>query len=266
MVVISSRSLQANVVSINAKIAEEALDRRRNELKISPADTSARSVRRMKRFLKVSSTQGGRPRFAPYYGLTFISLLPAETQRQLHIRTRQLERALQDAGYVDDFVFVPSDSYHVTFMSVIERIVPDIEQEEVDFYHHSVVDGLPAQAMSDLPCPLSVSRFAMYPNLTLYARAQADHLPRRVIQGLSSRLGSRVNPGPGGLPYFHVTLAYFAKELSGPTLCAIRGVVRESSLRAFVDPVKFEIDDACMCYFQQMGEFLPILGLLCALG
>ena len=102
--------------------------------------------RKCQRLLKV-----GQSYFKTYYGLTFISMLPQDTQNHLHEEAKRLQRELEDIGLGANFLFVPPSSYHITFAGVIERIAPGVMQEEVDYYFFKATQGLSNCDIEDLP-------------------------------------------------------------------------------------------------------------------
>ncbi|KPA13551.1 hypothetical protein MHK_006216 [Candidatus Magnetomorum sp. HK-1] len=104
------------------------------------ANKGARYTERdVKRLLKI---EPGCKRFKDYYGLTFVSMLSEEIQNALYDKVELLKIELDKRGVLNNFLFVPKETYHFTLEGIIERSSPDIDQNEIDYYFSKATTGL----------------------------------------------------------------------------------------------------------------------------
>jgi len=193
--------------------------------------------------------------FKHYYGLTFVSMLPRGIQDDLYNKVVLLERELRIRGLLDYFLFVPSVTYHFTLEGVVVRSVPDIEQDEVDYYFSVATTGLTVPTGTTFD--VEANEFNKFSNLALWVRATASTVPA-FVNTLKSNLGKKSSKGD-----FHITVAYYRDRLTKDYQTRrVEEALRQATSQAFTapygSPLRWSVDNAKMYYFSSMEYYEEI--------
>ena len=204
--------------------------------------------RKCQRLMKVGRDDTERPFFKPYFGLTYMSMVPAATRGRLTDTVRSLREYLDESGFGKCFLYVPEDTYHITFKGLDERILPDVDDPlEIEYYKTTY----PLKASSDIPFVGDLSKFSCYTNLVLFAKVRPSGGRQvRLNIGSSTKL----------MKDFHLTIAYFITPVSADDRAKLKECLKEAS-ESFLSPqVKFQVSDVQMFRFRSMAEYEPVPG------
>lgn len=209
------------------------------------------------RLAKIELNKDGIPAFSPYYGLTYMGMLPINIQEQLSQKVDLLKEYLENFG-IDKkkFLFVPANSYHITFVGIIERIYPDILQEEVDYYHFKTMQTLAMSTInkSSTEMEVSINEFLFFKNHILFAKPNIQMLPGNIYE--LRRLESEVTKKK--IAELHITLAYFVDVISESETHMLSECLKKSSEDAFQKTLRFNMNDVQMYYFSAMDNYIAI--------
>lgn len=206
--------------------------------------------REAQRLMKVDSVS---QRFKPYFGLAFISMLPEDIRNILYHRILLLKAELKRHSYLDWFLFVPKDTFHFTLLDVIERPIPDIEQDEVNCYFDKATQDISVPTGNKFQ--VDIVEFGRFPSLCLLAKVISPNVPT-FVNTIRSNFGKKPIDSEGK---FHITIAYFLDRLdSQDKEQCLKEAIDSANHEAFSSQATWEVDNVDMYYFSSMEHYKKI--------
>ncbi len=206
--------------------------------------------RQCQREMKIGRDHTAIPYFLPYYGLTYISVIPPSLIERLASLFEALLKLLDINGFSSHFICVPKDTYHITFTGLEEGPSLDVDSLEIEYYKAAY----PLHGNDEIPFEATVLEFFCYTNLALFAKALPQQSP------ISFRIGEKTERKKD----FHITIAYFVDSVSEVETRILKACLEEASASLLMSPITFEVSDVQMFRFKPMAEYelVPGAGLL----
>jgi hypothetical protein len=198
--------------------------------------------RECQHLMKVGRDNEGYPYFKPYHGLTYMSMVPPPTTKQLAPPFIALKQRLDEIGLGDRFLYVPEDTYHITFQGLEERSAPSVsDPREIKYYKTKY----PLKS-DDIPFKAKVSGFSCYTNLVIFAEVIPEDPP------VCFRIAEKTKRKN----HFHLTIAYFVDPISETDKAQLKSCLRDMSKEHLTPPVSLEISDVHMYRFESMAKYV----------